>query len=176
MVADFRSWETARLVDDVRDFLDIEDQRIWLLVGLCLITVFTIQAAEHAMEGAWPHQRRVDRVSPQTRMVHGIWSVVAGLVLSGLVLAILNLIVMLWRDAMDSDLHQLGGALLAVGWLAFLLASADRLPFRRYVGTLGAIAPLALGVLLLVGDILLLIGFLDILPPLDTVREALPFG
>ena len=163
-------------MEEVRDFLEVDDQRIWLLVGLCLVTVFTIQAAENATEGAWPHQRRMARVSPRTRKAQGIWGAVAALVLAGLVLAILNLIVMLWRDAVDSDLHQLGGVLLAVGWLAFLLASAERLPFRRYVGNLGALAPVALGVLLLVGDTLLLIGFLDILPSLDTVREALPFG
>lgn len=176
MAADCRSWGTTRRVDDVRDFLDVDDRRIWVLVGLCILTVFTIQAVENAIEGAWPHQRRTTRLMPRTRMAQGSWGVVAVLVLPGLVLAILNLIVMLWRDAVESDLHRLGGLLVGIGWLAFLLASADRLPFRRYVSNLGVIAPAALAVVLLVGDVLLLIGLLDILPSLETVRDALPFG
>lgn len=161
-------------MDQVRDLLDLNDNRIWILVGLCVVTVFTVQAVESTVDGTWPHQRRTTGVIPRARLAHGSWGVVALLVLAGMVLAILNLTIMLWRDEATSDLHRFGIILVAVGWLAFLFANADRLPFRHYVSGLGLVAPAALGILLVAGDALLLIAFLAILPSWDTVRDALP--
>jgi len=160
--------------ETVRDFFTVDDGRIWVLVGLCLLTVFTLQGVDAATEGAWPHQRRPMADPPRARGLRGSWSVAAALVLPGLLLAILNLVVMLWRDAAQSDLHRYGGILVAAGWLGFVVLSADQSPVRRYAANLGVVAPLALSALLVVGDLLLLIAFLDILPTLDTVRDALP--
>ena len=160
--------------DTVRDFLTVDDRRIWLLAGLCLVTVLTLQSVDAAVEGAWPHQRRPMADPPRARGLRGGWSLAAALVLPGLLLAILNVVVMLWRDAAGTDLHRLGGILLGVGWAGFVLVTADRSPVRRLVANLGIAGPLALAVPLLIGDALLLIGFLDILPSLDTVRDALP--
>jgi len=61
-----------------------------------------------------------------------------------------------------------------VGWAGFVLVSADRSPVRCLAANLGMAGPLALAIPLVIGDTLLLIGFLDILPSLDTVRAALP--
>ena len=161
-------------MDRLRDLVDLNDNRIWVLVGLCAVTVFTVQAVESTVDGAWPHQRRPTGLIPRARLAQGSWGVVAVLVLAGLVLAILNLTIMLWRDEATSDLHWIGTILVAIGWLAFLFANADRLPFRRYVSGLGLIGPATVGILLVAGDTLLLIAFLAILPSLDTVRDALP--
>ncbi|MEJ7761335.1 MAG: hypothetical protein WKF80_00945 [Thermomicrobiales bacterium] len=152
----------------------MDDGRIWLLIGLCLITVLTLQSIDAAVEGAWPHQRRPMADPPRARGLRGGWSLAAALVLPGLLLAILNVVVMLWRDAGGTDLHRIGGILLGVGWAGFVLVSADRSPVRRLAANLGMAGPLALAIPLVIGDTLLLIGFLDILPSLDTVRAALP--
>ncbi|MBA2754949.1 MAG: hypothetical protein H0U40_10890 [Chloroflexia bacterium] len=161
-------------LDTVRDFFAVDDQRIWLLVGLCLVTVLTLQSVDAAVEGVWPHQRRPMADPPRARGLRGGWNLTAALVLPGLLLGILNVVVMLWRDAPGSDLHRIGGILVAAGWAGFVLVTADRLPVRRLAANLGLAGPLALAILLVAGDLLLLIGFLDILPSLDTVRDALP--
>lgn len=163
-------------MDRLRDLLDLNDNRIWILIGLCALTVLTVQAVENAIDGTWPHQRRSTGLIPRARLAQGSWGLIALLVLAGLVLAILNLTIMLWRDETTTDLHRFGIILVGIGWLAFLVANADRLPFRRYVSGLGLLAPTALGVLLVVGDMLLLIAFLAILPSWQTVRDALPLG
>ncbi len=161
-------------MNQVRDLVDLNDNRIWILVGLCVVTVFTVQAVESTIDGTWPHQRRAAGMVPRARLSHGSWGIVALLVLAGMVLAILNLTIMLWRDEATTDLHRFGIILVAAGWIAFLFANADRLPFRRYVSGFGLVAPTAVGVLLIAGDILLLIAFLAILPSWDTVRDAIP--
>ncbi|MGI8642635.1 MAG: hypothetical protein ACR2LS_00765 [Thermomicrobiales bacterium] len=163
-------------MDQLRDLFDLNDNRIWLLVGLCAVTIFTVQAVESAIDGTWPHQRRSTGLVRRARLAQGSWGIVAILVLAGMVLAILNLTIMLWRDEATTDLHRFGIILVAVGWLAFLFANTDRLPFRQFVAGLGLTAPTALGLLLIAGDTLLLIAFLAILPSWDTIRDALPPG
>ena len=51
-------WGELVSVDELRRVLRLDDSRIWLLIGLCVALVFTIQSVETATEGAWPHQRR----------------------------------------------------------------------------------------------------------------------
>ena len=46
-------------LDEIRKVLRLDDSRVWLLIGLCVALVFTIQSVETATEGTWPHQRRV---------------------------------------------------------------------------------------------------------------------
>jgi hypothetical protein len=69
---------------------------------------------------------------------------------------------------------SLGSLLVGLGWGIFLLASDDRLKVRRYLTSIGPTAPLALLAVLLVGDVLLLMAFLEIRPSLETIKEALP--
>ena len=160
--------------DDIRDALRFDDGRLWLLIGLCVALVFTIQAVEASVEGAWPHQRRPALRAPAAPRVRGVWAFVALLLLPGLLLGVLNLAVLIWRDLPETDTQVLGSLFVGLAWLLFLLVSVNFLRFGRYMSDVGPVGPAALGLVLLVGDTLLLIALLDVLPSMDTVRDALP--
>lgn len=160
--------------DEARELLRIDDGRLWLLVLLGVALVFTIQAVEGSVEGVWPHQRRAARLAPGARAVHGVWAYVALLLLPGMLLGALNLAVLLWRDVPYTETHLLGGFFVALAWLIFVAVSLDFLRFGRFMGQVGRVGPVALMAILVVGDVLLLVAFLDVLPSLRTVRDALP--
>ncbi|MGH2532620.1 MAG: hypothetical protein ACRDJW_09970 [Thermomicrobiales bacterium] len=160
---------------DLPDFLRTDDRQLWLLIGLCLVTIYTIQAVEEAVEGAWPHQRRPSTMLPRARTVHSMWGLVALLVLPGMLLAIMNVGMIVWKDVTRPETLALGGLFLGIGWGIFLLGSIDRLRLRRFVGNVGLPGAIALTLVLLIGDILLLIAFLDVRPTFETIRDALPF-
>lgn len=157
-------------------FLQVDNERLWLLIGLCVAMIVTIEAVEESVQGVWPHQRRPSRMTLRARSVHAVWGYVALLLLPGMLLAILNIGTLLWRDVPYTDAQLLGGFFLGLGWLLFVAVSVDLLRLGRYMADLGLVGPAALIVLLLVGDGLLLIGLLDVVPSLDAVREALPGG
>ena len=159
---------------DFPEFLQTDNRQLWLLIGVCLAMVFTIEAVEEAVEGAWPHQRRPTRMAMTERRAHPLWGIVALLVLPGALLTVLNLAVIAWRELPRTDTLVLGGILLGVGWAVFLLSSIDRLRLRRALQAAGPAAPLVLAVILIAADLLLLIAFLDIRPSVESVREALP--
>lgn len=161
--------------DEARDLLRIDDGRLWLLVLLGVALVFTIQAVEGSVEGVWPHQRRAARLAPGARAVHGVWAYVALLLLPGMLLGVLNLAVLLWRDVAHTETHVLGGFFVGLAWLVFVAFSVDFMRFGRFMGQVGRVGPIALMAVLVVGDVLLLIALLDVLPSIDTVRDALPF-
>ena len=160
--------------DGVREALRVENGRLWLLIGVCVALVATIQAVERSTEGAWPHQLRPARVAVRARGGRGVWASVALLLLPGMLLGILNLTVLLWREVPSTDTQVLGGGFVALAWLIFVLVSVDLFRFGRYMGEVGPVGPAAMLAVVLVGDALLLIALLDVLPPLETVREALP--
>lgn len=171
---------------DIPSLSDLDWQRIplgpfdsrlwWLLIALTLALLFTVQAVETAIEGAWPHQRRPSRFLPKPRLVQMSWGLVALLVIPGALLAIGNVAVHLWIDMPQPDQQALGGVLIGAGWILFLLFGLDVFGLGRLFGNLGLLGPAALLILLLVGDGLLLGAFLDILPDLDTVRNAIENG
>ncbi len=160
--------------DEVREALRLGDARLWLLIGLCIALVFTIQSVETATEGAWPHQRRPSRIAPRARSAQGVWGAVALLLLPGILLAILNVAVLLWRGFPHSQSQLLGGFLVGLIWLIFVGASANVLGMGRLLQRGGPAGPLALLVLVIAGDLLLLSSLLAILPDLDTIRNAIP--
>lgn len=171
---------------DFPDFSDLSWDRIplgpfddrlwWLLIGLCLALLLTIQAIETAIEGAWPHQRRASSLVPRERVVQLSWGLVALLVIPGALLLIGNVAILIWRDPEQPDQLRLGSALAGIGWALFLVFSLNMLRLGRLFTNLGLIGPLALVTLLLVGDILLLTAFLDILPEWDVVTESIENG
>ena len=163
-------------MDAFRDFLSSIDPRVWALIGVALATILTLQAVETAVEGAWPHQRRLGRTAMAARSGQGAWAVVALLLLVALLLTILNLSVIAWRELDLQTAQVVGAGLIAVAWVLFLLATTDRIAPGRYLRGLGAAGPATLTIVLLAGGALLLVTFLDILPPLDEVRDALPFS
>ncbi|MCC6791170.1 MAG: hypothetical protein IT336_05770 [Thermomicrobiales bacterium] len=159
---------------DFPDWMHTDNHQLWLLIAVCVAMIFTIQAVEEAVEGAWPHQRRPTGMAIPERRAHPVWGVVALLILPGAVLAVANLAVIAWQELERTDTLMLGGILLAAGWVIFLLGSMDNLRVRRLVTSAGPSAPLALALILLVADLLLLIAFLDIRPTVEAVRDALP--
>lgn len=161
--------------DELRELLRLDDSRIWLLIGLCVALVFTIQSVETATEGAWPHQRRPARMAPQARTAQGAWGAVALLLLPGIVLGILNVAVLLWRGFPHSQAQVLGGFLVGLIWLIFVGASVNFMGMGRMLRQGGLAGPLALLILLVAGDLLLVAGLLNILPDGQTIRNAI-FG
>ena len=161
-------------LEQFRDVLRLDDSRVWLLIGLCVALVFTIQSVETATEGAWPHQRRPSRIAPQARSAQGAWGAVALLLLPGIVLGILNVAVLLWRNLPDTQSQLLGGFLVGLIWLIFVGASVNFLGMGRLLRQGGPAGPLALLVLVIAGDVLLLAGLLEILPDIEVIRTAIP--
>ena len=161
--------------DQARELLRFEDGRLWLLIGICIALVFTIQAVEGSVDGAWPHLRRPARMAPGARAVAGVWSYVALLLLPGMLLAALNVVILLWRQLPNSNAQFLGGVFVGVAWLIFIGVSVNAFGLERYMGRVGPVGPAAMLGVLLVGDALLLISLLEILPSFDTIRQALPF-
>lgn len=159
---------------DFPEYMHTGNHPLWLLIGVSIAMLFTIEAVEEAVEGAWPHQRRRTGMATPERRAHPIWGIVALLVLPGALLIALNLAVIAWKDLPRTDTLVLGGTLLGAGWVVFLLSSIDRLRLRRVFTSAGPGAPFALAMILIVADLLLLIAFLDIRPSFDAVRDALP--
>lgn len=153
------------------------DNRLWwLLIALGVALLLTVQAIETAVEGAWPHQRRTSRMRSGERIVQISWGVVALLVLPAALLMIGIVSVLLWKNPDHPDQLVLGSVLAGLGWLLFLLFSLNVLKLGKLFGNLGIIGPIVLLLLLLVGDVLLLTSFLDILPPWDEVTDGLENG
>lgn len=148
----------------------------WLLIGLIVALLFTIQSVETAVEGAWPHQRRPSRFLPRARAVQTGWAVVALLLIPGGLLAIGNVAVAMWQDAGRTDAQVLGGWLLGISWVVFLLGSLNLFGFTRLLNVIGITGTIVLVLVLLVADILLLSSFLDILPEWETVEDGIRDG
>lgn len=159
---------------EIPDVLKPDNHPLWLLIGVSVAMVFTLQAVQEAVEGAWPHERRSTRMMPQQRSAQHIWALDALLVLLGGVLLLLNLAMLTWKNLPRSDTHVIGSLLLGICWVLFLLISFDRLGVRNYLTAMGPVAPLAVMVILLVANVMLTIALVDIHPSMDDIREALP--
>ena len=162
-------------LDDFREALRLTDGRVWLLIGLCVALVFTIQAVETATEGSWPHQRRPARMGRQARSAQGAWGAVAFLLLPGILLGILNVAILLWRGLPQTQAQVLGGFLVGLIWIIFVGASANILGMGRLLRQGGPAGPLALLILVIAGDLLLVAGLLTVMPDIEVIRRAIPF-
>lgn len=145
----------------------------WLLIGLIIALLFTLQGLETAVEGAWPHQRRDNEYVPGARGVKPAWAFAAILVIPGALAMIGTIIVMIWQDIAAPDGMTLGGWLLAFGWALFLIFGLNLFGLGRLLGTLGMIGPLAIGFVLLIADALLIVTLLDVLPEWNVVWDAI---
>ena len=159
-------------MDQIGSFLGKQDATFWLFVLACVGMVYTIQAVETAVDGAWPHQRRPAQLTSGARSVQKTWSWVALLLLPGLGLVILNLGIMVWRGLEASETQLMGGIFVAIAWAAFVLVSANAAGLGSFMGKVGPVGPLALMALLVVGDLLLLAALLSILPSMDALQNA----
>ena len=160
--------------DGMQELFRAGDSRLWLLIAICVALVFTIQAVEGAVNGVWPHQRRPARLAPGARTVAGVWSYVALLLLPGMLLAALNVALLLWRQVPHTNAQLLGGIFVGVAWVIFVAVSVNALGFGRYMGQVGPVGPAAMLGVVLVGDVLLLVSLLELMPSFDALRQALP--
>ncbi len=142
----------------------LQDVRFWLLIGVAVLLIFTIEAVEQHVEGAWPQLRHAAPAFRSQAIGRSLWSAVAFLLLPGIVLGMINLGLLVWRGLPQNNQQILGAFFLSVGWLIFALTSIDLAGLGRYMRKVGVAAPLALIVCLLVGDLLLLAAILDLLP------------
>ncbi|HEV2128457.1 MAG TPA: hypothetical protein VGR22_07560 [Thermomicrobiales bacterium] len=153
------------------------DSRLWwLLIALFIALLFTIQAVEWAIEGAWPHQRRPSSFLPRARAVQTGWAVVALLIIPGGLLAIANVAAVMWQELEHTDAQVLGGWLLGVSWIVFLLGTRNTLGFTRLLNVIGVSGTIVLVLLLLIANILLLSSLLDILPDWETIEQGIEDG
>jgi len=67
---------------------------MWLLIGLCVAMVLTLEVVEEAVEGAWPHQRRTHQMDLGQQRAHQVWALVALMILPAGILALLNVVMM----------------------------------------------------------------------------------
>jgi hypothetical protein len=136
--------------------------------------VATLEVVEEAVEGAWPHQRRMSNMGLGEQRAHQVWALVAIMILPAGLLALLNVIMVVWKDVEVTDAMRTGGILLGIAWVTFILASVDRLRVRGLIAKAGPVLPVALVAVLAVAIVLLLGAFLDVRPTIETVRDAIP--
>ncbi len=151
----------------------LTDVRLWLLIILSVAMLFTIEAIEEFVEGSWPQLKRPYDFWGLFGELRNLWIAVAMFVLPGLVLIILNLAILLIRDLPHSNVQVLGTIFVVVGWLVFLMTAANLAGIGSYLRTVGFAVPLALVLILGIGDLLLVISLVDIFP--DDIRSFLPF-
>ena len=145
----------------------VGDPRLWLLIGVAILLIFTIEAVEGYVDGAWPQLRHDAPAFRSQAIGRSLWVSVAFLLLPGIVLALVNLGLLVWKGLPQNSTQIFGAFFLGIGWLIFTLTSIDLIGLGRYMRKVGPAAPLALIVCLLVGDLLLLAAVLDLIP---TVR------
>ena len=153
------------------------DSRLWwLLIALIIALLFTIQSVESAVDGAWPNQRRPSSYLPRARMVQAGWAIIALLVIPGGLLAIGNVAIAMWQDIGRTDTQVLGGWLLGISWVVFLIGSRSLFGVTRILNVIGIAGTIVLLIVLLIADLLLLSAFLDILPEWEIVQEGVREG
>lgn len=148
------------------------DTRLWLLIALCIVMLLTIEVAEDYVDQDWPRLRRPGNGWSHAGAVHLLWTGVGLLVFPGLVLAILNVALLIARDLPQTPVQVLGGVLVMLGWAVFALVVSGFGSVSTYIEDLGPVAPLAVTAMLLVGDLLLLIELVGMLP--SDLRQLLP--
>ena len=148
----------------------------WLLILVIVALLFSLQALETAVEGAWPHQRRDNEYIPGARGVKRAWALAAILIIPG-GLALIGIVsVIIWREIDYPDGFMLGGWLLALGWLLFMIFGLNIAGMGRILGTLGMLGPLAIAFILIAANAILIITLLDILPTWDVTSAAIKNG
>lgn len=153
------------------------DTRLWwLLIGLFVALVFTVQAVETAVEGAWPNQRRPSKLVPRARWAQRSWGLVAMAVLAGALLIVGIVGLLIWKNPPHPDSLVFGSWLLAIGWIMFLLFSLNVLGLGRFMDALGWIGPVAIFAILLIADILLFVSLREIQPSWQDLRDGIESG
>lgn len=142
----------------------LSDPRFWLLILVAVLLIFTVEAVEHYVDGAWPQLRHAAPAFRSQALERSLWGGVALLLLPGILLALASLALMVWRNLPQTNTQILGAFFLGTGWLLFALISMNLAGFGSYMRQIGVAGPLTLIVLLFVADLLLLAALLDLWP------------
>src|SRR3712207_9210819 len=86
--------------------LSLHDALPILLVGVAVLLIFTIEAVEQYVEGAWPQLRHAAPAFRSQAIGRSLWASVAFLLLPGIVLALLNLGLLVWRGLPQSNIQR----------------------------------------------------------------------
>ncbi|MCM8747899.1 hypothetical protein NET02_01920 [Thermomicrobiaceae bacterium CFH 74404] len=148
------------------------DIRLGLLIVLCVIMLLTIEVTEDYVEQDWPRLRRPPDGWSHAEALRMFWTGVGLLVFPGLVLVILNLALLIAQDLPQTPVQVLGGFLVLLGWAIFVAVVSQFGALSDYIEDLGPVAPLAVSALLVMGDLLLLIELLGLIP--NDLRALLP--
>lgn len=148
----------------------------WLLFLVIIALLFTLQGLEAAVEGFWPHQRRDNQYVPGAKGIQPAWSLAALLIVPGGLALIGIIATMIWQKQSATDGAIMGGWLLALGWVLFLLFGLNIAGLGKVLGSLGMLGPVAIAMVLLIADFLLIVTFFDILPAWDVVRTGVENG
>ncbi len=149
------------------------DLRHWLLIFVSAMLLVTIELTEDYLERSWPRVRRPADGWAASEGVRQLWAVVGVLVFPGIILLLLNLAVLIWRDLPLAPVLVLGALVLGFGWAGYLLLISQVGGLDDYLEGIGVTLPLALIAMLLVGDLLLLIAFFSSVPDVS-LRRLLP--
>lgn len=149
------------------------DLWLWLLVLVSALLLVTIELTEDYLEQGWPRIRRPADGWASSDSVHLLWTAVGMLVFPGIVLLLMNLAVIVWRELGMTLVLLLGSILLAFGWLAYLLLISQIGGVDQYLESIGITLPLAIVAVLLVGDLLLLVSLITVLPDVS-LRGIVP--
>ena len=86
----------------------LRNPQLWAIILLFVIFVFSIEMVEGYMDGPWPHQRRGDeRFNPLALGSRSAWLAVAILLMPGLLLAVVNAVVRLYKKSPPDGLSWL---------------------------------------------------------------------
>ncbi|MGC4106592.1 MAG: hypothetical protein QM753_09635 [Thermomicrobiales bacterium] len=173
------SWLSLPLADIGFDRIPLGpfDTRLWwLLIVLLVALVFTVQAVETAVEGAWPNQRRATKLVPRARWAQRTWGLVSVAVLTGALLIVGIVSLLIWKNPSQPEGLVFGSWLLGIGWIMFLLFSLNVLGLGRFMDALGWIGPVAIFAILLIADILLFVALREILPSWKELRDGIEDG
>ncbi|MCX7624240.1 MAG: hypothetical protein N2Z82_10890, partial [Thermomicrobium sp.] len=100
-------------------FLDL---KVWLLVVVSALLLVTIELTEDYLERGWPRVRRPANGWASSEGVRLLWMMVGIAVFPGIVLLLLNLALLVWRDVPASPVLLLGAALTGLGWVLYLVS------------------------------------------------------
>lgn len=146
---------------------------VWLLILVSALLLVTIELTEDYLERGWPRVHRPANGWVSSEGVRVLWMVVGGLVFPGIVLLLVNLALLVWRDSPVSPIFVLGAALVGLGWVVYLVLIGQIGGLEEYLRSIGATFPLALSAVLLLANLLLLIALLSALPDVS-LRAVLP--
>jgi hypothetical protein len=147
----------------------LRDTRVWGILILCLLFIYSIELVEGYVAGPWPHQRRGDdRFDPLAPGSRSAWMAVAILLMPGLLLAVVIAVVRFAKQLPTGfaglpidGLHGVGLGLVLFAWAVFVAGKANLLQLNQYLRRVGLITPAALLVCLMLGDLMLLLSLIE---------------